>query len=146
MLASPSVAAPRIAAGAPALLEATTGLILVVFGPRTRLAEAVVRTARARSHQPLLVPRQDEERAWCAAAYPAVDTVSASDGESSWRPGSDVAFALCAFGPIHPGRADFAGDAAAAARDLVTLRDLLARCQRAHVVFVSSVLGLWPRR
>ena len=122
-------------------------MLLVVFGPRTRLAAAVLAGAAGRAHRTLLVAREEAEQAWCHTTYPGLATLE------GWREDvvealadEDLGIAICAAGPIHPGASDFAHDSAGVLRDVGVVARLVRGCRRAHIVFVSSALALWPRR
>lgn len=121
-------------------------MVIVVFGPRTRLAGALIERATARSHRALLVARDEAEQSWCRSRHPEAASLAAWRDDSRLEDSdAPTGFALCGFGPIRPAEPVFARDAAALLRDLGLLERLLRGCRRARVVFVSSVLALWPR-
>jgi hypothetical protein len=99
------------------------------------------------SHAWTLVARDGTEAADLASAHPGTAIVTATG--LTVPPGGDpVAIVGCALGPIHPAPTQLTCDIAAVTRDVAIIEGLLAALPSVpvHIVFVSSVLALSPRR
>jgi hypothetical protein len=118
---------------------------VVIFGPRTRLAQAVLAHDWVRGQSPLCVARTPVEAEWIRTGYPAAEILPGWNQTAPPRVEREpMGVLVCAAGVIHPGPACLTADHRAAARDLAIL-ETIAQAQsgdRMHVVFVSSVLAL----
>jgi hypothetical protein len=124
-------------------------VLVVVFGPQTRLARALLASSSWASGTTfLLVARHITEYDALRVAQPGAALYQA------WEPGSvlvdegeAVAIVCCAFGPIHPGAAVAADDLRRADADCRALGAILRKYSelRLHLLLISTVLALCPR-
>jgi len=124
-------------------------MLVVILGPRTRLARALIRSpawpreptfalvARARGDAEELKEREPEALVVLPEEVPSV--VSRAEGE--------VATVACAWGPIHPGDAWREEALESGLRDARTVRNILraSGARPHHLIVVSSALALAPR-
>lgn len=124
--------------------------LVVIWGPRTTLAEHLLATPWASEHQLLLVARHREEAAALASRYPCARVLCCGDGESgcTWPAARSVTVVVCAFGLIHPATPDWTSHSTAMSRDLETMGRMLDQCQQGPVtlIFVSTALAAVPNR
>jgi len=120
--------------------------MIIVFGPRTRLATAcIARIEPLRSC--LLVARDQHDRAELVRRHSARTVVALADVEDWPRTERPTTVVLAAFGAVHPTRA---GDAfAALERDALAFERFVRTrtdVSALNVLLVSSVLALAPPR
>jgi hypothetical protein len=122
-------------------------LLTVVQGAKTRLARTFLTASPERLGEVALVARDSAEAEWASSSYPRALIAPASS--PSFPSGHDkVRVVCCALGPVHPGNEAPFEDMEAALRDLRVVSSILSDHRRAdvHVLFISSVLALAPRR
>jgi hypothetical protein len=119
----------------------------VVFGPRTRLAAALLsRHPVPRGMERILVARDERDASWIAGAHPGAPILR-GDRDETIEPADRLRIYGCAVGPVHPGEAPvIADDVERARRDFELVRRLADRAPGAvtELVFISSVLALAP--
>ena len=123
-------------------------MLVVVIGPQTRLAKAVLNSSSWRSGTTfLLVARHAEEYEALALAHPRAVAYRGWDPESPMPDADAVAVVCCAFGMIHPAAVAASADLRKIGTDYVTLERIVRRYSErpVHVVLISSVLALCAR-
>jgi hypothetical protein len=124
-------------------------MLVVVLGPQTRLARAVLGASSwGKGAAFAVVARNAGDCDAATGARPGVALYHAGEPDSS-LPHEDEAVAVvcCAFGVIHPGAPHMSDDLDRAQADCEAV-DAIARRYSdlpLHVIFVSSVLALCPR-
>ena len=125
--------------------------LMVVFGPRTALAQHILsRNGTSRDHL-VLVARDPEEMSLLSSRYPRAEILTGNNMRSKERWPQTVRAAtiiVCAFGLIHPAAPDWASHAKVMSRDLETIAAVIDRCQHCcvTVIFVSTALAAAPNR
>ena len=124
-------------------------MLVVVFGPQTRLAKALLSSSSwERETSFLLVARNAGEHEAVTLAQPRAAVHRAWEPDSP-LPAEDEAVTIfcCAFGVIHPGTVVPAHDLERVEADCRALGAILRTYaeRRVHLVFVSSALALCPR-
>jgi hypothetical protein len=123
-------------------------MLVVVIGPQTRLAKAVLSSSSWRSETTfLLVARNIGEYEAAKLAHPRAALYRAWDPESPLLEGDEaIAVLCCAFGVIHPGVVAASADLQKTGADYVTLKRILRKYsdRPMHLVLISSVLALCP--
>ena len=119
----------------------------LVMAPRTRLAASLL--ARTDPGRDLaIVVRHDGDEQWAAETYPGIARVRTDAARPLAAAYDDVVVHACALGAMTPvPTSTLADDSAALVRDI----DFIGRVvdhgsPSVHVVFVSTVLALSPRR
>ena len=124
-------------------------MLVVVIGPRTRLAQALLRSSSWGSDTSfLLVTRNIEEYDAASIAHPHAALYRAWEAGSLLPDeGEAVAVLCCAFGVIHPVAVTASGDLNKTGVDYLTLETILQKYSSLplHLVLISSVLALCPR-
>jgi len=125
--------------------------LVVVFGPRTALAEHLLAMYRPANHRIMLVARDRQEARLLASRYRHAEVLTGSEAELQERWPRTVQAAtviLCAFGLIHPAAPDWASHAQMLSRDLETIAAVLEKCRPCPVtvLFVSTALAAAPTR
>lgn len=123
-------------------------MLVVVIGPQTRLAKAVLSSSSWGSETTFqLVVRNIGEYEVAKLAHPHATLYRAWDPESPLlEEGEAIAVLCCAFGVIHPGVAASA-DLQKTGADYAALKRILRKYSDLpiHLVLISSVLALCPR-
>ena len=120
----------------------------ILLGPGTRLASALLSVAGA-SCRWLGVAPDAEAVEVVSARHPSLPLIEGWQPDLALDvPAGPVNIFCCALGPIHAQAPALSRDAGDALRDLHISASILARCAPygAHIVFVSSILALCPRR
>ena len=124
--------------------------MLVVFGPRTHLAGALLALATDQAQDTVLVARNPPESQALSAAYPHTTVLQAGIEEAKFPPATqEVAVVCCGFGLIHPETVCLPDHWQRHERDLNAFRRVVTLYQQVpvHGIFVSSVVALGtPRR
>jgi hypothetical protein len=124
-------------------------MLVVVLGPQTRLAAAVLGSAAWGTETTFAVLARNADDCDAATRIRPGVTLHRAGEPSSSLPNEKQAVAIvcCAFGVIHPGAPHLSNDLDRARADAEAV-DAIARRYAGlplHVVFVSSVLALSPR-
>jgi len=124
---------------------------MVVFGPRTALAEHILSMDWATRDNLILVARDPEEKLFLSSRYPHADVWTGRDVQSKKRWPQTVRAAtiiVCAFGLIHPAAPDWASHARVMSRDLETITAIIDQCRHCcvTVIFVSTALTAAPNK
>ena len=118
---------------------------IVLFGPRTRLAQSVLADDWVRGQSLICVARTPVEAEWIRGACPSSEILLGwNPAGIRWVNGGPAGVLMCAAGVIHPGLECLETDHRAVLRDLGIL-EAIVRSQAGesvHVVFMSSVLAL----
>jgi NAD(P)-dependent dehydrogenase (short-subunit alcohol dehydrogenase family) len=123
-------------------------MLIVVIGPQTRLANAVLNSSSWESGTTfLLVARHADEYDAVALAHPGAAVYRSWDPESPMPDAEAVAVLCCAFGLIHPGAVAASADLQKTGADYAMLERILRQYSErpVHLVLISSVLALCAR-
>jgi NADP-dependent 3-hydroxy acid dehydrogenase YdfG len=125
--------------------------LIIVFGPRTALAEHLLAIDGAARGNLILVARDAEDISHLSSRYPHAELLTGHDVRSPERWPQTVRAAtiiVCAFGLIHPAAPDWARHAQAMSRDLETIAAVIDKCRRFPVtlIFVSTALAAAPNK
>ena len=124
--------------------------MIVVFGPRTRLAGALLALAARQARGLVLVGRDPAEAQALASEYPDAVVVQGCEDDGRFpQAAKEVAVVFCALGLIHPEHPRLPAHPQRLDRDLEAFRRVVTVYQQVpiHAVFVSSVVALGtPRR
>lgn len=123
-------------------------MLVILFGAKTRLAQAILALPWARGQKWVLVARDPGEAAALGRAHPASRVLCAGHPwEAPPDPPEAVVVLGCALGPIHKDARSWDADLEAAHRDLDVVAGLLGLYPGVplRIVFLSSVLSLAPR-
>lgn len=124
------------------------GATRVIFGPRTRLGQALLSLPHGPKDRYVVIARHDADAdalrgrdATVVSAFADEATISAA-----LAPDGPLQVHICALGPLHPGSAQQAIDSQNVERDLNALSRVLAAAdgRPTQVVLVSTVLALAP--
>jgi hypothetical protein len=118
----------------------------LIMAPRTRLATALLATPSARERA--IAVRHEADEQWAAETWPGLTTVR-TDAELPFATHYDrIVVHATALGRMTPTAHSTLGhDAAALVRDIDFLERLVqSQGSELHIVFVSTVLALSPRR
>lgn len=118
--------------------------LVITLGARTRLGRAFL--AQTPAHQHILLARHPVDAAALRAEFPTAQIQLSSDPFP--QPYSAVTIVACALGLIHPKNSSWQEERDAADRDLAAIAAILAAypSARVHVIYISSILALTPRR
>jgi hypothetical protein len=123
-------------------------MLVVVIGPQTRLAKAVLSSSSWGSETTfLLVARNIGEYEAAKLAHPRAALYRAWEPEARLLEEDEaVAVLCCAFGVIHPGAVAASADLQKTGADYLTLETILRKYSDLpmHLVLISSVLALCP--
>jgi len=123
--------------------------LVVVFGPRTALAERLLAMDWAARDKVVLVARDPQEASFLSSRYPRAEVLTGGDARSAkrWPPTVRAAILIvCAFGLIHPAAPDWARHARVMSRDREAIAAVIDRCRHCRVtlIFVSTALAAAP--
>ncbi len=120
---------------------------ILVQGPRTRLARAIVSLPEAGQHEFYLLARDAAEVVQLADEFPRAKVVS-PQSPLDFHGAEGFGVLVCAAGPLHAESVEWDRDCANADRDLRFLRGVVEEGS-AHgpvrLVYVASVLACFPR-
>ena len=123
--------------------------MLVVFGPRTQLAGALLALATDHALDTVLVARDLSEMKSLTVIYPNARVVQAgAEAAGLPRATHEVAIVCCGFGLIHPETVRLLDHWRRHERDIDMFRRVVRQYQSVsvHGIFVSSVVALGPPR
>lgn len=117
--------------------------IIILFGPKTRLAQALLTHEAFPKAQIILISRDAEDSRFLKERFPEAGIVSIDDLPDALPAAGEVTLYCCAAGPIHP-RTSGPAECEDAMRDLLALQRIIHHYQacRMKVVLISSVLAL----
>ena len=120
----------------------------LILGSRTRLARSLLQEMTLRAESAFLVAWSENEMGILKSAHPANPIYPAWQNSSLPAASTQLVIFVCALGPVHPGLPDPRADTLRATRDLEILKRILDENRNGlvHIVFVSSVVALFPRR
>ncbi len=123
--------------------------VLVIYGPRTRIAQAVLQRNEITNGKTLvLVARHDAEADEMRQKYPLSIIADRCDVIKLLAPARSVTILCCAAGPIHVPDAGFRSEKPDSFEDVKSIENIINFYRNADLNFIliSSVLALSPNR
>lgn len=120
----------------------------LIFGPRTRLARSLIHEMELGADSTFLVAWSEDESGRLKTAHPDNPVYQAWQNGSLPPELTQLVIFICALGPVHPGLPNPGVDTLRATRDFQILERILDEHRHGliHIVFVSSIVALFPRR
>lgn len=120
----------------------------LILGSRTRLARSLLQEMTVGAESTFLVAWSENEKGILESAHPTNPIYPAWQNCSLPTGSAQLVIFVCALGPVHPGLPDPSADILRATRDFEILKRILDENRNGlvHIVFVSSIVALFPRR